>query len=170
MSQSLYIVSFAVFDYRGLPVPVDHNGQPLVDLNSTNANEFFRTGFSCLGILLVLVVGSVILLVSWLDDLRRLPSGMPLVATCSAAISASCHAISKHPEEMVRKPFRWGAVSLKNGVAHCSFTDDVDAVAPPKNREVIARDGVTFCPRRWRLDNAQAVTNTNAEGIMLRGL
>lgn len=105
-SQSLYIVSFAVFNYRGLPVLVDHEGTALDNPNSSNTNEFIWTGFSYLSILLVLVVGSVILLFSWLDNLRRLPYGMSLVAACSAAISASCHTISKHPEEMVCKPLR----------------------------------------------------------------
>lgn len=53
--------------------------------------------------------------------LRTYPSGMPLSATCSGAISAACH---PPPDDIdvALLPVQWGVVSSEDGLGHCSFS------------------------------------------------
>ena len=86
-------------------------------------------GYSCIPLLIVIILGSVTVLAGILNGFRRYKPGVPLVGSCSAAISAACHL----PEEDVHaseKPVLWGVVSRKEGgVGHCSFTS-LKAEAP----------------------------------------
>jgi hypothetical protein len=51
---------------------------------------------------------------------------MPLASTCSAAISALCHAPEEDAEASLF-PVMWGEVSLdEKGVGHSSFTTAAD--------------------------------------------
>ncbi len=77
-------------------------------------------GYSCIAIITVIILGTVVVLVGLLNGFRR-QEGMPLAGSCSAAISAACH----RPEEDVdaaTKPVMWGVVSSDKGVGHCCFT------------------------------------------------
>ena len=86
-------------------------------------------GYSCIPLLVVIILESVTVLVGILNGFRRYKPGIPLVGSCSAAISAACHL----PEEDIHaceKPVLWGVVSMKeDGVGHCSFTS-FEAEAP----------------------------------------
>jgi len=53
--------------------------------------------------------------------LRKYPSGMPLSATCSGAISAACHP-SPDDVDAALLPVQWGVVSSEDGLGHCSFS------------------------------------------------
>ena len=81
---------------------------------------------------IALIIGGALVLAICTFSLRRLPQGMPLAFTCSAAISAACH--PPHPEdgEAHMFPVQWGAMSRDDhtGVSHCAFTTARD-VAPP---------------------------------------
>ena len=108
--------------------------------------------YSGLATLLALILGLLLFVASWLDDLRGLPGdgGMPLVATNSAAIAANCHVARKDAgtHKMVLRPLKWGVVDTRNGVAHCGFSNDVD-VKTPREGECIADPDFRFCPRGW---------------------
>lgn len=79
-------------------------------------------GYSCLPLLIVIVFGTVTVFFGLANGFRRFKPGIPLVGSCSAAISAACHV----PEEDIHrtdKPVLWGVVSMNpDGVGHCSFT------------------------------------------------
>ena len=86
-------------------------------------------GYSCLPLLVVIILGSGTVLAGIFNGFRRYKPGIPLAGSCSAAISAACHL----PEEDVHaseKPVLWGVVSMnEGGVGHCSFTS-LNAEAP----------------------------------------
>ena len=86
------------------------------------SQSFSTIGYSCIPLLVVIILGSVTVLAGIFNGFRRYKPGIPLAGSCSAAISAACHV----PEEDVHaaeKPVLWGVVSVKeDGVGHCSFT------------------------------------------------
>jgi hypothetical protein len=52
----------------------------------------------------------------------KFKSGMPVVSTCSAAISAACHP-SYHEEAGAHlMELQWGVTDEMDGVGHCSFS------------------------------------------------
>ena len=58
---------------------------------------------------------------------------MPLVSTCSAAISAACHRpVGDKYAHLF--PVKYGVVSVgKNGVGHCCFTTAADVEDPSQS-------------------------------------
>ncbi|KAJ5273355.1 hypothetical protein N7478_008480 [Penicillium angulare] len=105
-------------------------------------NDIITCGWSSVGILSTIIVGTVFLLgISGLS-VRRFKSGMPVAGSCSLAIAAACHP-SFNPnlqrgngtregnadmesededEEMALLPVQWGAVNVNGSLGHCSFT------------------------------------------------
>lgn len=63
---------------------------------------------------------------------RKMPSSMPLVLSCSAAISAACHPGKK--EDCYQDPVSWGVVDepdrSKGKPGRCSFTTSSDLRQP----------------------------------------
>ena len=88
-------------------------------------------GYSCITIITVIFLGTVVMLLGLLNGFRR-HQGMPVAGSCSAAISTAYH----RPEEDVNaanKPVMWDVVSSKNGVGHCCFTSfEVSQPVPGK--------------------------------------
>ena len=93
-------------------------------------NESVSTiGYSCIPLLVVIILGSVTVLAGILNGFRRYKPGIPLAGSCSAAISAACH-VAEEDVHAAEKPVLWGVVSRKEGgVGHCSFTS-LEAEAP----------------------------------------
>ena len=78
-------------------------------------------GYSNIAIITVIALGTVVVPLGILTGFRRYPPGMPLAASCSAAISAACH----RPEgdtDAAEKPLMWGAVETEGSIGHCCFT------------------------------------------------
>jgi hypothetical protein len=75
-------------------------------------------GYSCIGIIFVLIVGFLAVVSSIGIGFRRYPAGIPLAAGCSAAISAACHPPSCEDVDAAVLPLKWGVVSE----GHCSFS------------------------------------------------
>ena len=148
-SQSLFATNSAIFDNDGAPVTINNdgptNGGRIGGIGSSN--ELYRIGFSCLGVMIAMSAGGNLLKVGWLDDLRRMAHSMPLVATCSVAISASFHPMHPFTEETVGQPLRWGVVPTENSVSYCSFTDDVDLVVCPEDGDLVVSEELAFCPK-----------------------
>ena len=78
-------------------------------------------GYSCIAIITVIALGGIAVLIANLYGFRRYKPGVPLVGSCSAAISAACH----RPNDDVDAPFKpvmWGAVESNNPIGHCCLT------------------------------------------------
>lgn len=83
-------------------------------------------------------------------------SAMPLVVSCSAAISANCHRPDKDIDAW-RLPVRWGVIETdETGAKLCSFTTLRDVKLPGAREIVRGRDDpkrehwrIVFSLRRW---------------------
>lgn len=91
-------------------------------------NSISTVGYSCIAIITVILLGSIVVLIGILMGLRRYKPGIPLAGSCSAAISAACQR-PKDDEDAAIKPIMWGAVGTKDDVGHCCFTSF--EVSPP---------------------------------------
>ena len=82
------------------------------------------------------LVGSLIpLLLIVIGIVKKFPakSAMPLVVSCSAAISANCHRPDKDIDAW-RLPVRWGIIDTEEyGARICSFTTLRDVKLPEKS-------------------------------------
>lgn len=105
----------------------------LEDGTEDNASSFSTVGYSCIAIITVIIVGGIVVLFGILNGFRRYKPGIPLVGSCSAAISAACHR-PKEDEDAAGKPLMWGVVSTKDGIGHCCFTSF--DVTPPVEGEL----------------------------------
>jgi len=108
MSQSLFLALVDVYDQDGVLNPND---------------SISKAGYSCIAIFFSIIVGSVAVILGILNGFRRYSPDIPLVGSCSAAISASCH----RPEEdnlAFLGPVSWGCVNAEEteGVGHCCLS------------------------------------------------
>lgn len=87
--------------------------------------SYSACGFSIIAIITSLAVASVILIAFVANGFRKYSGEMPMVATCSAAISAACHKPSEDAKTHLF-PVQYGVVSEKDEMKHCSFTTDRD--------------------------------------------
>lgn len=84
-------------------------------------------GYSPIAIIFVIILGSLVVLIGIFCGSRRYAAGMPLAASCSAAMSAACHP-PESDENPSLKPVMWGVVTKEDGerpddsIGHCSFT------------------------------------------------
>lgn len=117
VSQSLFLARVAYFEG---------------DQEESNAS-FSTVGYSCIAILTAIILGAIVVLLSILNGFRRYKPGIPLVGSCSAAISAACHR-PKEDSDAADKPVMWGVVSTKDGIGHCCFTSF--EVTPPVEGEL----------------------------------
>ena len=85
-------------------------------------------GYSPLAVIVTISVALAIFLITILLSLRTYKTGIPLAASCSAAIAAACH-----PEKAVDStaPLMWGVTTrCSEFPGHCSFSDQ--EVAKPE--------------------------------------
>ena len=118
ISQSLLLVRTVSYDINGSDIPLGDTSQ---------------VGFSPIGIILSfsLATAMVIALVA-IGFIKRgadREHAMPLMSTCSAAISAGCHRLMDDFDAHLL-PVRWGVVSSEGSVGHCSFTTARDVSSP----------------------------------------
>lgn len=98
VSQSLFLGILGVLNYTGGGAPSDE-GYPVLGL-----------GYSPFAIILSLILGAVMILGLWVYAFAfKYDSGMPLVRSCSAAISAACHAPA-WDVKCAEKPLLYGVV------------------------------------------------------------
>lgn len=79
--------------------------------------DFYLVGYSCLPLLLVILLGTSLLLIALGLGFRKLHGCIPVVGSCSVAISAACHRPKEDIDASVL-PVNWGAVSRHR----CCFT------------------------------------------------
>lgn len=116
VSQSLFLANVGYYNNEGVE-----------DIK----NSLSTLGYSCIAMTTFIFFGGILILLGLFNGFRW-HQGMPLAASCSAAMSAACH----RPEEDVDaavKPVMWGVVSSKDGVGHCCFTSF--EVTPPVQSE-----------------------------------
>jgi hypothetical protein len=130
-SQSLSVVSVELYNMFGVH---DSSGEcshedPQYPLSNNNnmycGDDFITMSYSPLGILLSLVVAVILTIAIFALGRKRL-SPAPVVASCSIAIAASCHA---RPDDQApwEKKLKWGAFTTYNdlqyfGMAHCGLS------------------------------------------------
>lgn len=122
VSQSLFLARVASFDSDG----------------EEDISESFTTvGYSCIAIITVIILGAIVIALGILNGFRKYRPGMPLVGSCSAAISAACHRPSEDIDAAIL-PVLWGSVSghEEGAVGHCCFTSF--EVSPPMEGEFYA--------------------------------
>lgn len=107
VSQSIFLAIIKEVDYStGIPIDKGYGK--------------VGCGFSPLGIVLSAALSGAMLLVLWGFALwRRYDSSMPLVGSCSLAISAACHT---DQWDVARGEVMWGVVYEKDGIRHATFS------------------------------------------------
>lgn len=95
LSRAFYLVSIRVYDIAGKE-----------DLT----RKYLIQSKSALALLLVFVLSTAMLIAMIVLMPRKLSTDMPLLGTCSLAISAACHA-APGDEDAATKHFRYGAVN-----------------------------------------------------------
>ena len=121
VSQSLFLARVNVVDQAGEIDPFE---------------SISTCGYSAIAIISVIALGSIILLLGILAGSIKYKAGMPFVGSCSAAISAGCHALRDDSNASLL-PLMWGAVETEEGsVKHCCFSSR--DVSPPIEGEVYA--------------------------------
>lgn len=112
ISQSIFLAVVAEYD-------------PLGELESSVAVA--TCGFSPAAIIATIVIGAVIVITTIALGQRRYNGSIPLVSSCSLAISAACH----RPEwdaDAAFKAVQWGVIPARgvvkeeSDIGHCSFT------------------------------------------------
>ena len=108
MSQSLFLALVDIIDDTG-------------ELDTENSIS--TVGYSCIAIFFGIIVGVVAVTTGILNGFRRYRSGIPLVGSCSAAISAACHRPNDDPSASAL-PLRWGCVDANSGkdISHCCLS------------------------------------------------
>lgn len=119
VSQSIFFVHVIILDAAG----------------EQTRDSISTCGYSNIAVISVILLGSIIILLGILIGSRSYKVGMPLVGSCSAAISAACHALKNDPNASLR-PVMWGAVKTNGSVGHCCFSS-LD-VSPPVEGRVYA--------------------------------
>lgn len=85
----------------------------------------------------VIVVGFCMLAAALMTSRVKLKSAMPVVASCSAAISAACHPWKGNGDgSMAFSTLRWGALPVEGEVGYCSFT--TEEVEEPEDGKLYA--------------------------------
>ncbi|XMA11573.1 hypothetical protein WAI453_004364 [Rhynchosporium graminicola] len=106
LSESLFLVSIDVYDEHGV---------------RDCSQSILTCGFSCIALILLVGIGWLVLIVGLGMGLRRYDGGMPLAGSCSAALSASCHALEDE-WEIALVPLKWGVVNSHQGLGHCALS------------------------------------------------
>ncbi len=112
MSQSLFLALVTVYDDTGIMDP---------------GNSISTVGYSCIAIFCALILGSMAVFCGIINGFRRYDDGIPLVGSCSAAISAACHRPSVDAMAYAR-PVMWGVMDADENdgrgseVGHCCFS------------------------------------------------
>jgi hypothetical protein len=115
MSQSLFLALVDVIDDTG---------------ELDDGNSISTVGYSCIAIFFAIIVGVIAVTAGVANGFRRYNAGIPLVGSCSAAISAACHRPSDDPSASLL-PLKWGCADADTGndIGHCSLSS-FDVTSP----------------------------------------
>lgn len=107
VSQSIFLTRIAICRKDGIPT---------IDIVSL-------IGWSPIAIITGLALAILMLAVVIINGFRKYGGGIPLVANCSAAISAACHPDPHEPLPAILLVL-WGVVKRDGNTGHCSFSGE----------------------------------------------
>ncbi|CEF74722.1 unnamed protein product [Fusarium graminearum] len=89
-------------------------------------------GYSPIAIICVIITSGLMAVAVFTTALRRLPTGMPVAASCSVAIAPACRQPDgfSHPEEAPLLPLQWGVMTIEREGSdreitdHCGFSHE----------------------------------------------
>ncbi|KAF3037237.1 hypothetical protein E8E12_005872 [Didymella heteroderae] len=135
ISQSVFLVSVEAIML--IPSPDAVLGDSDI-WDTVNPTYLMTCGYSPPAILASIIVASLLLI--WIVGMGfiKLPSSMPVAASCSAAIAAACHApMDEIDESTAEKMVMWGDMGEdEKGIGHCGFSKQ--EVAQPENGKLYA--------------------------------
>jgi len=101
-------------------------------LGKPTATMVNAVGYSCIAIIFVLTLGVLALVAAAGMGYRPFAAEITAVGSCSAAISAACHAWGADSEEIVRKKVRWGDVGIvpNSRVRHLALSSQEEVRKP----------------------------------------
>jgi len=87
--------------------------------------DISEVGYSCLPILLTVLLGTAMVTSALASGSRRFASHIPVAGSCSVALAAAAHK-PKHDVDAAFLPVRWGEVNSEgtDEVGHCCFTSE----------------------------------------------
>ncbi|KAI6820880.1 hypothetical protein KC332_g9447 [Hortaea werneckii] len=108
ISQSIFLARISTSDYKG---------------QSSSGSDFSEVGFSCLPVLLTILLGTMMLLAALGCGFRKFASHIPVAGSCSVALAAAAHR-PKDDVDAAFLPVQWGEVRSEgtDEVGHCCFT------------------------------------------------
>jgi len=122
ISQSIFLVYLEVY---GPSLPA-YTGTEHLSGAGKGAQDLITCAWSPAAVLCTVVVVALMLVALLSMAQRRLPTAMPIVGSCSAAIAAGCHPPAAEQEgKMWEKELQWGVTQEPEGegrAGHCSFS------------------------------------------------
>ncbi|KAH8817577.1 hypothetical protein DL96DRAFT_1622786 [Flagelloscypha sp. PMI_526] len=102
----------------------------LAKIDDNNSSSSVSTcGYSIDGMIATFFGGLTLAIFSFILGSRKLPSGMPLVGSCSLAIAASCHAPDGTSE---LQPLKWGPLPVEERGKEGTGSDEASELQPLK--------------------------------------
>ena len=94
--------------------------------------DISTVGYSCMALSLVLTLGILALLTAAGMGYKQFAAETTTVGSCSAAISAACHASEEDLDSIVGKKVRWGDVGIIPylGIRHLTFSSEEGVRSP----------------------------------------
>ncbi|PWW73703.1 hypothetical protein C7212DRAFT_359553 [Tuber magnatum] len=89
-------------------------------LGGETSSTINTVGYSCIAIIFVLTLGTLALVTAVGMGYRPFAAEITTVGSCSAAISAACHAQGEDPEVIIGRKVRWGDVGIDPNLGICS--------------------------------------------------
>ncbi|GAB1731132.1 hypothetical protein NU195Hw_g3572t1 [Hortaea werneckii] len=126
ISQSIFLARISTSDYKG---------------RSTSGGDFSEVGYSCLPILLAILLGTAMLIAAFACGFRKFASHIPVAGSCSVALAAAAHR-PKDDIDAAFLPVQWGEVRSEgtDEVGHCCFTSqEVHDLTPGRKYAGTAR-------------------------------
>ncbi|ESU07866.1 hypothetical protein FGSG_02430 [Fusarium graminearum PH-1] len=140
-----FIFSMLYFHYNSLYTAMaaakewsdfGHKRRPLRVSSSPREFQYQGTvvtcGYSPIAIICVIITSGLMAVAVFTTALRRLPTGMPVAASCSVAIAPACRQPDgfSHPEEAPLLPLQWGVMTIEREGSdreitdHCGFSHE----------------------------------------------
>lgn len=135
ISQSLFLARIGTVEYQASGVQTADSS----DGSDAEGSVKTQAAYSCLPIVLAILLAAMMLMSLALLGFRKLHGRMPVVGSCSLAISAACHR-PKDDSAAAYLPVSWGEVEHGEGEheCHCCFTSR-EVVAPCVDMRIVNR-------------------------------
>ena len=126
VSQSIFLVAIEIYSWQWSDGPSWQRSGAL-----SMRCSYSPPAIVCAAIVLFCLMVCVIAL-----GAKKFKSDIPLVGSCSAAISAACHPGSLHDTSTAWNPVQWGEImdGRRNGPRHCAFSCN-DVTAPREGEQ-----------------------------------